>query len=1047
MKECPTCQRCYDDVMERCPEDESTLTESLEGPPILGNKYRIERRLGIGGMGAIYTGVDERLGRRVALKGIRDQRVLDSATKARLLREARILSQLDHPNICRIYDFIEIPGGAFMVLELIDGRTLKSAMREVDLSERSKMDIAFSIASVLAAAHGAGVIHRDLKPENVMLANDGGIKVLDFGIARPLDVVKARRAESEENQDDSDQLDTDELADASITLPGLVLGTPQYMSPEQARSKKLTTASDMYSFGLLLQELFTGRPAYDTGLPLGRLLLKVTEGDTRTVDGLEPSLAVLIARLKSPAPEARPTAVDAMSHLTGIRDAPRRRLQRRVQLAAIAALTVLAIILAFQSHRIQQVAERAEEQAQLAVGRRLIAEAATLRNGQLDLALLLALEAQGMADSVEERSAILGSLAASPRLRRFLRGHPARVEKVAWSADGKLLAASSYSNIRLWKPETGELAAEIATQGGSVWALAFSPDGRLLASASNDSAIRLWHVDEQRREETLIGHRAAVHALAWSSDGQTLASAGNDRTVRLWDLGTGEQLVEGMGGHRDSIHALAWADDSKLLASAGLDGQIRLWDATSRQPLGMIGTHMGAVEALAFNNRGHLLSAGADGMVRFWDITAGTSAREPLAAHPTGVTSLTLSRDGDALATGGRDQTIRLFQLDSGGLMLANEPSWSLVGHDDEVLSVAWSPDGSRLASASIDRSIALWDRVAMRPEARIMQHEGWVSALAASADGRLLASAAFDRTVRLWEVETGLALRAPLTGHESPVLAVALSNDLRRVISADMDGLILVRALATGEVYHSLPGSAPVRSLAMTPSGTLVSAGDDRVVRLWDVEEGTLLGELAGHASPIQDLAMSPGGSFVASASDRSVRIWDLANQRQASIVEGRGSPAWRADGRLLAFANDDWDIVIWNNIARQIAGQRLAGHSAPILSLAWHPDGRFLASASEDKTIVLWDVDAGEALARIPRQGRVTDVLWLGDILASAATDRRILLHEIGNGPEDWRARACERAGRNLSYAEWVRFFDAKEAYRQTCPDFPPGVGAPLP
>jgi tetratricopeptide (TPR) repeat protein len=304
---------------------------------------RIDSRLAEGGMGAIFVGFDEKLERQVALKAIRSD-WLAAGARAHFLLEARLLSRLDHPNICRIYGYLESEQGDFLVLELIRGRTLRDALRQ-GIASGSRLAIAEAVARALEAAHEKGIVHRDLKPGNVMLTEDGEVKVLDFGLARS-------EAAGDENAALSDvplqgPVSPEDVTSfwmpsaASHTSLGALVGTPAAMSPEQLRGRPVTAASDAYSLGLLLQELFTGRPPYEAGLSEHLLMIKAAEGDTLPVEGVrDADLAALIRRLKALAPEARPTAAEAAERLAWIRGKP-GRLRRRLLAAALAGIFLL----------------------------------------------------------------------------------------------------------------------------------------------------------------------------------------------------------------------------------------------------------------------------------------------------------------------------------------------------------------------------------------------------------------------------------------------------------------------------------------------------------------------------------------------------------------------------------------------------------------------------------------------------------------------------------------------------------------------------------
>ncbi|MEO8274574.1 MAG: serine/threonine-protein kinase [Thermoanaerobaculia bacterium] len=380
---------------------------SLVGQHI--GSIRIDRPLGEGGMGEVFLGFDEKLERRVAVKTLHSRRRLDGEAKARLLREARLLSKLGHPAICQIYDLVEGDGADYLILELVEGRTLRQFMREKP-DPTNLLDLCRQIALGLAAAHHEKIIHRDLKTDNVMVTDSGRVKILDFGVARAVDPElafgAAREVSHPEDEDELAQIhatagltegrgygqaavlsargegergelpapSTAPTSPAFHTRFGTIVGTLQCMSPEQAMGENLTTASDLFSFGILMQELFTGKPPYPE-LPMIELLRAVQLGQSAAPVGIDVDLARLIEELKRLEPALRPTANEAASRLQLLLEKPARLARRRRWIAAgisavVSLLVGLVVVtyLAIEARRARRDSDRRQGQAEDLIG-------------------------------------------------------------------------------------------------------------------------------------------------------------------------------------------------------------------------------------------------------------------------------------------------------------------------------------------------------------------------------------------------------------------------------------------------------------------------------------------------------------------------------------------------------------------------------------------------------------------------------------------------------------------------------------------------------
>ncbi len=335
------------------PEGEGEPEPSIVGTHV--GSIRVEERLAEGGMGLVYRGFDERLRRAVALKSIRTEWRHQLEARARFLREARVLGQIKHPNICEIYGYEQTPGGDFLVLEYIDGKKLTDEMTA--LSSEARDRVIAAIVDVLRAAHGAGVVHRDLKPDNIMITRPGAVKVIDFGIAR-----------AEEAPDDAARATGPASGlgpKGAKTQAGDIIGTPHYMSPEQARGELATPASDLFSLGLIMYELYTGQRAYPRDLHGPALVEKLREGKVELSRELTGPRRRLVERLLATDPGERPTAAEVARELERIGAIPRRRLQLALAFLAAGLSVVLGVryVTSVQAERASAEAARVQADA------------------------------------------------------------------------------------------------------------------------------------------------------------------------------------------------------------------------------------------------------------------------------------------------------------------------------------------------------------------------------------------------------------------------------------------------------------------------------------------------------------------------------------------------------------------------------------------------------------------------------------------------------------------------------------------------------------
>ncbi len=593
---------------------------------------------------------------------------------------------------------------------------------------------------------------------------------------------------------------------------------------------------------------------------------------------------------------------------------------------------------------------------------------------------------------------------AGRRVVAELSGHTDQVSALAFARGGRLLVSASWDGtLRLWDPGSGRALGAIAAGGQPLYALAVAPDGEQAAAAGADGRVhRLRLAERGASGPPLAAHGKAVLALAFSADGRLLASGSLDHRARLWDAVTGEP--RGSLEHPQELYAVSLSPDGRLLATAGREEAVRLWETgAARAPAGgeaegapaRLLSCPGGVLALAFSPDGRALAAaGAEKVVRLFDVDQGEGRGFPLRGHLGLVTGLAFSADGRRLASSSLDHTLRLWDLAAraaGGLRLR--------GHEGEVQAIAFAAGGRTLFSAGRDGALRRWSTATGGPAGPALTHGQAALALAVSPDGRWLASGGADGRLLLWEPARGAQTPRLLVQASKAIYALAASPDGRGLAAATGDGRVLlwslparregVGALPTGDALPpddapppkalSGPGGA-LFALAFTPDGrTLLAAGHDRRLHLWDAAAGKLSASLeSGHAEPIYALAVAPDGrSAVTASGDATLRLWDLAARRPRATLLGHRhwvlSVAFAPDGRSLASGSSDGTVRLWESSRGRPLGPPLLGHTDWVYAVAFAPDGGTLASASGDRSIWLWQL--GDA--SLPRLRALIDRL----------------------------------------------------------------------
>jgi WD40 repeat protein len=884
----------------------AALAPHLADLPLTGqhiNHYRIEARIGQGGMGDVYRAHDETLQRTAALKTLPPEFTADEERVRRFEQEAFAASRLNHPNIVTIFEILHDHGAHFIATELVEGETLRELLTDPETKEPRPiavdraLDIAMQVAAALKAAHTAWIIHRDVKPENIMVRADGLVKVLDFGIAKLNDEIAPSAVKPPVPREIPRS-----ARDGTLTDPGAILGTANYMSPEQARGEPLDGRTDLYSLGLILYEMVAGaRPT----------------GTKDRFDHVPKELQHVIRRMLEPDREERyGSAGELLDDLAKVRRRIESRTARRMVGLGILAVVVAVLIITFAA--LLSITDVWDERV--------------MRDGHTAAArqAIFSPDGQLVVSCGEDGQVIVWDFAGRERLATL--NHPSY--KVVFSPDGHWFATGGTDGtIAIWDAKTRQRLRTLREQRTEITALGVSADSTRLAAASLPPEGRavVWDtVDWKRVGEypKSISHGALLFSpdrrqlvsstelmanwAALSPDATRLFSVNSRGSVRFSRLTRNGDLRSAVPvgeriGHQDHGRSVAVSPDGRLVASAAED--IVLWDAATQQKLARF-EYSSIVWSVAFSPEGRwLISSHGDGAVLIWDV-AERQRVASLNEHSGAVRAVAFTSDGRRLASGGEDRMVTVWNVEHG------RKEAVLAGHPTRVTGVAFSADGSRFASVDQDGLLIFWDLAKRQPRLTIRRTDENVQGycLAMSSDGSFIA-----------------------TTHG---------------LYATSDGHLLANFTYTGWPYGHIYGAA------ISPDGRLVAGTTDGGwLVLWDVARQRLIEKrhLAGtHQIAV---AFSHDGKWLATGEDEAlVRLWSVQPLEQAAILGRHAarvkSIAFSPDGATVASAGDDKMIALWD-VKRHTLRSRIGTHASPVYAIAFSADGRRLASGEHDRTV----------------------------------------------------------------------------------------------
>ena len=992
---CPKC--LMKGVMSKEDADVTLESPRIEGPGTTIGRYKLLELIGEGGMGLVYLAEQQEPIRRIAALKIVKLGMDTKQVIARFEAEKQMLALLDHPNIARVYDAgTAETGRPYFVMEYVKGQSITEYCDQHKTGIEDRLKLFRQVCEGVQYAHQKGIIHRDIKPSNILVTVEGDRavpKIIDFGIAKAV---------------------TQQFTEGTLfTQQGQLLGTPEYMSPEQTdlAVQDIDTRSDIYSLGVVLYQLLAGvlpfgRESFEKGgfAEIQRVIQEVDPPNPSTALSMLGEEAKKIAEkrktqvvplarrlhkelewipLKAMRKErvrryrsASELADDIQNYLNGnpliagpetaiyrVKKFVRRHAGSVATIVLVAAAIILGLVISSAMYYRSEKALQREATAR---------ENETIARKQAEQAENTSKEHAGKL----RRSLYVNSIQLADA--KYKEGNIKRVRE---------LLDSCPNDLRGWEWNRlnyihDESIRSLNTHHDFLKATILSPDGsRIITAGFNDNTIKIWDLRTGEELMTLRGHESRMQALAISADGKRIASCGDDRMIKLYDAQSGTDVTT-LRGHRGSVLTIAFSPDGKKLVSGSFDETVKLWDAVTGAEVYTLEGHRDSLASVAFSPDGkRIVSGSCDKTIKLWDAQTGVELLT-LRGHERWVCSVAFSPDGTRIVSGSSDKTIKFWDAETGVLLI------TVHGHDGPVLSVTFSPDGKTIASGGGDNTVRIWDAETGEELKTFRGHDWEVCDVAFSPDGNQIISGSGDGTVRIWDMMIDRE-SAKFPGHSGITWSIAFSPEGKQIVTCSSeDSTIKLWDAQTGEAIRTIRGHRfyPF-SVAFSPDGKRIVSGEmeHRVARVWDASTGAQVMALRNHKGPVMCAAFSPNGKYIVSGSDdKTIKLWDTESGAEVKTLQGHEygvmSVAFSPDSKRIASADENGIAKIWDATT---GGElmTLRGHKADIWSIRFSPDGKRIASGSLDRTAKIWDAATGGELMTLVHQDCVCPVLFSPD------------------------------------------------------------------